>query len=141
MAGLPLLQQNQEAYASSQQVQGPAPLPTQGQRPPSRVPLPQPPSTIPTPSCNPQSPTLLFGSTGPNVAELQRVITQVGYSSLLAGQGAGDGSSSTASTNSGIDGEFGWHQLQDDLIQIPGIVLLVTIYRIFNKMDGTPVLQ
>jgi peptidoglycan hydrolase-like protein with peptidoglycan-binding domain len=49
-------------------------------------PLPRPP----TPICDPQSPTTLqLGSTGAKVAELQRVLTQVGYGSLLLGQGGG----------------------------------------------------
>jgi subtilisin len=54
-------------------------------------PLPRPP----TPICDPQSPTTLqLGSTGAKVAELQRVLTQVGYGSLLLGGQGGGGSSS-----------------------------------------------
>jgi hypothetical protein len=94
--GLPLLQQ-QQAYASSQQVQGPSALPstpstTQVQRPFSQV---QPSSTslrISTPVCGEVS-TLQLGSTGAKVAGLQRVLTQLGYGPLLG--------------KSGIDGKFG----------------------------------
>ncbi len=103
--GLPLLLQQQEAYASLQ-AQGLAPStpplppsPSQTQRPSIRAP-PLPP---PTPICDPKSPAMLqLGSTGAKVAELQRVLTQVGYGSLLVGQ-AGIGGRS----NSGIDGKFG----------------------------------
>ncbi len=85
---LPLLQQEQEAHA-----QGPAPLTpplppsrTQTQRPSIQAP--------PTPICDPKSPaTLQLGSTGAKVAELQHVLTQVGYGSFLG--------------QSGIDGKFG----------------------------------
>lgn len=45
------------------------------------------------PICNPISPMLQFGSTGAKVIELQRVLTQFGYGSLLG--------------QSSIDGKFG----------------------------------
>jgi peptidoglycan hydrolase-like protein with peptidoglycan-binding domain len=51
---------------------------------------------VPSPSlsiCNPNSPTLQLGFTGAKVAELQRLLVQLGYGSML-GQG-------------GIDGKFG----------------------------------
>ena|GEM_PF-652101 len=50
-------------------------------------------SPAPAFTCNPNSPTLQPGSTGTKVAELQRLLVQLGYGSLL-GQG-------------GIDGKFG----------------------------------
>src|SRR5215204_964494 len=56
---------------------------------PSSAQLPPPSLSI----CNPNSPTLQPGSTGTKVAELQRLLVQLGYGSLL-GQG-------------GIDGKFG----------------------------------
>jgi peptidoglycan hydrolase-like protein with peptidoglycan-binding domain len=69
--------------------------PSQAQASSSQAPL-----RPPTPICNPKSPaTLQLGSTGAKVAELQRVLTQVGYRSLLVGQAAGG--------NSVIDGKFG----------------------------------
>src|SRR5215217_8596325 len=43
--------------------------------------------------CNPNSPTLQLGFTGAKVAELQRILVQLGYGSLLG--------------QSGIDGKFG----------------------------------
>ncbi len=110
--GLPLLQQ-QQVYG--QQVQAPA-SPASPASPPSlpsatqtvRPSIQAQPLPAPTPICDPKSPvTLQLGSTGAKVAELQRVLTQLGYGSLLAGQAAAGGSSSTASTNSGIDGKFG----------------------------------
>jgi peptidoglycan hydrolase-like protein with peptidoglycan-binding domain len=59
------------------------------------------PLPSPTPICDPQSPaTLQLGSTGAKVTELQRVLVQVGYGSLLVGQAGSGGSSS-------IDGKFG----------------------------------
>jgi Putative peptidoglycan binding domain len=89
--GLPLLQQ--QAYASSQQVQGPStPSPTQGQRSFGQA---QPSSTslrISTPVCGEGS-TLQLGSTGTKVAGLQHILTQLGYGPLLG--------------QSGIDGKFG----------------------------------
>jgi hypothetical protein len=101
--GLPLLQQ--EVYGSSQ-TQGPAssPSPSQAQSPPSQMQLSQPPlgptqaPGRPTPICNPQSPTLQLGSTGPKVAELQRILTQLGYGPLL-GQGGIDGKFKTFTQN------------------------------------------
>ncbi len=103
--GLPL-QQQQEAYASSQaQAQVPpsqpsippsSPSATQAQRPSIQA-QPLPP---PTPICDPESPaTLQQGSTGAKVAELQRVLAQVGYGSLL-GRGANiDGKFTTSTQN------------------------------------------
>jgi peptidoglycan hydrolase-like protein with peptidoglycan-binding domain len=105
--GLPLLQQQQqEAYASSQAQAPPQPsMPasppsaTQAQRSSIQA-LPTPP---PTPICDPQSPTTLqLGSTGAKVAELQRVLTQVGYGSLLLGRSGGgaiDGKFTTSTQN------------------------------------------
>jgi peptidoglycan hydrolase-like protein with peptidoglycan-binding domain len=76
-------QQQQEAYASSQ-----AAVP-----PPQSAPPTQAASFVPTRICNPNSPTLQPGSTGAKVIELQRVLTQVGYGSMLG--------------QSGVDGKFG----------------------------------
>ena len=56
---------------------------------PSSAQLPPPSLSI----CNPNSPTLQLGFTGAKVAELQRLLVQLGYGSML-GQG-------------GIDGKFG----------------------------------
>jgi peptidoglycan hydrolase-like protein with peptidoglycan-binding domain len=79
------------SYASQVQVQA------QAQAPPPPDQAPQLPSTevptAPSPICNPNSPTLQSGSTGAKVRELQRVLTLVGYGSLLG--------------QSGIDGKFG----------------------------------
>jgi peptidoglycan hydrolase-like protein with peptidoglycan-binding domain len=99
--GLPLLQQQQEAYASVQP-QGPSSMPSPSLPPaPSSQLLPPPLPHPPTPICDPQSPiTLQLGSTGAKVAELQRILTQVGYGSLLLGQGGGIGGAG------GIDGKF-----------------------------------
>jgi peptidoglycan hydrolase-like protein with peptidoglycan-binding domain len=72
-----------EAYAYSQ-AQG---VPPTQKTTPSQV------SPVPAFTCNPNSPTLQPGSTGTKVAELQRLLVQLGYGSLL-GQG-------------GIDGKFG----------------------------------
>jgi hypothetical protein len=52
----------------------------------------QVPQGAPPPICNPNSPTLQSGSTGPKVMELQRFLTQLGYGSLLG--------------QVGIDGKF-----------------------------------
>jgi peptidoglycan hydrolase-like protein with peptidoglycan-binding domain len=60
---------------------------------PSTQVQPTTPPSLPTPICNPNSPTLQYGSTGAKVAELQRVLTQLGYGSLLG--------------RVGIDGKFG----------------------------------
>jgi peptidoglycan hydrolase-like protein with peptidoglycan-binding domain len=100
--GLPLLQQQQQAYASSQ-LQGPPSTPSSSQPlvPSSQLlpPLPRPP----TPICDPQSPTTLqLGSTGAKVTELQRVLTQVGYGSLLVGQGGAIGGEFTTSTQNAV---------------------------------------
>jgi peptidoglycan hydrolase-like protein with peptidoglycan-binding domain len=57
-----------------------------------------PQATSSTPICNPNSPTLQSGSTGPKVMELQRLLTQLGYGSLL-GQVGIDGKFGTATQN------------------------------------------
>jgi subtilisin len=96
--GVPLLLQQQEAYASSEaRAQGPQSSITQAQRPSIQA-QPLPP---PTPICDPQSPTTLqLGSTGAKVTELQRVLTQVGYGSLLGRSGSGiDGKFATSTQN------------------------------------------
>src|SRR5215217_4002981 len=49
--------------------------------PSSQVSSPAPPP--PRPICNSNSPTLQSGSTGAKVAELQRVLIQIGYGSLV----------------------------------------------------------
>jgi subtilisin family serine protease len=104
------------SYASQVQTQTQAqaqgsspPLPNHTQRPSSQVP---PPST---PICNPNSPTLQYGSTSAKVTELQRALTQAGYGSLLG--------------QSGIDGKFGASTLnavkkfqQDNRLPIDGKV-------------------
>jgi peptidoglycan hydrolase-like protein with peptidoglycan-binding domain len=64
------------SYASQAQVQVQAPQSTQA---PPTTQAPQPPRPI----CNPNSPTLQSGSTGAKVAELQRVLIQIGYGSLV----------------------------------------------------------
>jgi peptidoglycan hydrolase-like protein with peptidoglycan-binding domain len=64
------------------------------QSPPSSQ-MPPPP---PRPLCNPNSPTLQPGSTGAKVVELQRVLTLVGYGSLL-GQSGIDGKFATSTQN------------------------------------------
>ncbi len=104
--GLPLLQQpqQQEAYASSQ-VQAPPsqlsipsspPLATQAQS----LSIQAPPLPPPTPICDLQSPaTLQLGSTGAKVAELQRVLAQVGYGSLLGLSASIDGKFTTSTQN------------------------------------------
>src|SRR5215204_1192416 len=75
---LPLQQPQQEAYAYSQTGVPPAQKTT-----PSQV-LPAPASI-----CNPNSPTLQLGSAGAKVTELQRILTQIGYGSLLGQDGVG----------------------------------------------------
>src|SRR5215204_1941147 len=75
------------SYASQAQ----APSPTQAP-PSSQVPPP------PRPICNPDSPMLQLGSTGSKVTELQRVLTQIGYGSLL-GQSGIDGKFTTSTQN------------------------------------------
>jgi subtilisin len=62
------------SYASQAQVQ--SPQSTQAS-PTTQAPRP------PTPICNPNSPPLQPGSTGAKVAELQRVLIQIGYGSLV----------------------------------------------------------
>ena len=102
--GLPLLQQ--QAYASSEAQVPPSASPPSLS--PSQAPAPSSDQLLstssiqaplpPTPICDPQSPaTLQLGSTGAKVSELQRVLTQVGYGSLLVGQGGAAGV---------IDGKF-----------------------------------
>jgi len=77
------------SYASQAQAQAPSPT----QAPPSsQVPPP------PRPICNPNSPTLQLGSAGTKVTELQRILTQVGYGSLL-GQSGVDGKFATSTQN------------------------------------------
>ena len=77
------------SYASQAQAQAPSPT----QAPPSsQVPPP------PRPICNPNSPTLQLGSAGAKVTELQRILTQVGYGSLL-GQSGVDGKFATSTQN------------------------------------------
>src|SRR5215211_4608988 len=77
------------SYASQAQAQAPSPT----QAPPSsQVPPP------PRPICNPNSPTLQLGSAGTKVTELQRILTQVGYGSLL-GQSGIDGKFTTSTQN------------------------------------------
>jgi hypothetical protein len=44
---------------------------------------------LPTPLCNPNSPTLRLSSAGAKVIELQRILTQIGYGSLLGQDGIG----------------------------------------------------
>ena len=91
MGGVSLpLQPQQEVYASSQMQ---APPPTQT-TPSSQV----PPLPRPTPICNPNSPTLQFGSTGAKVVEIQRILTQIGYGPLL-GQSGIDGKFATSTQN------------------------------------------
>jgi peptidoglycan hydrolase-like protein with peptidoglycan-binding domain len=109
--GLPLLQQQQqEAYASSQAQVAPSASPPSLST--SRAPssdqllsassIQAPP---PTPICDPQSPaTLQLGSSGAKVSELQRVLAQAGYGSLLVGQGGAaagviDGKFATSTQN------------------------------------------
>jgi subtilisin len=77
------------SYASQAQVQ--APQSTQSP-PTAQAPLP------PRPICNPNSPTLQPGSTGAKVTELQRILTLVGYGSLL-GQSGVDGKFATSTQN------------------------------------------
>ena len=98
--GLPLLQKQQQAYASPQTQAPPlTPSPNQAQASSSHA-SPSPLSPPPTPICDPKSPTTLqLGSTGAKVTELQRVLTQVGYGSLLLRQGGTSG-------GGGIDGKF-----------------------------------
>jgi subtilisin family serine protease len=69
------------SYASQAQVQSPQST----QAPPS-----------PRPICNPNSPTLQSGSTGAKVTELQRILTQIGYGSLV---GQADGKFATSTQN------------------------------------------
>jgi len=69
------------SYASQAQVQSPQST----QAPPS-----------PRPICNPNSPTLQSDSTGAKVAELQRILTQIGYGSLV---GQADGKFATSTQN------------------------------------------
>ena len=81
------------SYASQIQTQTQAPPPAdQTPRPSSQVP------TAPTPICNPKSPTLQLGSTGAKVTELPRILTQLGYGSLL-GQSGIDGKFATPTQN------------------------------------------
>jgi subtilisin len=81
------------SYASQVQTQVQASSsPTQ--TPPSSQASPPPPRPI----CNPNSPTLQSGSTGAKVAELQRILTQIGYGSLL-GQSGIDGKFATSTQN------------------------------------------
>jgi subtilisin family serine protease len=81
------------SYASQVQTQAQAPpLPNQAPRPSTQVP------PAPTPICNPDSPMLQLGSTGSKVTELQRVLTQIGYGSLL-GQSGIDGKFTTSTQN------------------------------------------
>ena len=47
------------------------------------------PAPLPTPFCNPKSPTLQLSSAGAKVTELQRILTQIGYGSLLGQDGIG----------------------------------------------------
>jgi peptidoglycan hydrolase-like protein with peptidoglycan-binding domain len=73
----------QDVFASSQ---------AQGVRPTQKT-TPSQMLLAPTSTCNPNSPTLQLGFTGTKVAELQRLLVQLGYGSML-GKG-------------GIDGKFG----------------------------------
>jgi peptidoglycan hydrolase-like protein with peptidoglycan-binding domain len=138
--GLPLLQQQKQQVYGSSQVQGPAssssPLPTQAQSPSSQMQLsrqplaptqaPPPPPRPATPICDPNSPLLQYRSTGGKVAELQRLLTQAGYGSLLLGQSGGGG-------GGGIDGKFGTSTQnavkkfqQDNRLQVDGKVGPIT---------------
>ncbi len=179
VVGLPLLQQ-QQAYASSQQAQGPAASsslsPTQAQSPPSQMQLPSqqqqlpsqqqqlpsqqqqlpsqqqqlpsqqqtqlsqqplaPPAQAPprqstTFMCNPNSPLLQLGFTGAKVAELQRVLIQLGYGPFLG--------------QSGIDGKFGTstHNAvkkfqEDNRLTVDGIAGPITWRVLCSKMTISP---
>ena len=105
------------SYASQAQTQ--APQSTQAPRPPTQAPQSSQVPPPPTPICNPNSPTLQPGSAGAKVAELQRVLTQVGYGSLLG--------------QSSIDGKFGLSTQnvvkkfqQDNRLPVNGIVGPIT---------------
>lgn len=77
------------SYASQSQAQVQSPQSTQAS-PTTQAPRP------PTPICNPNSPPLQPGSTGAKVAELQRVLIQIGYGSLV---GQADGKFGTSIQN------------------------------------------
>ena len=83
--------------------------------PPTQKTTPSQILLAPTSTCNPNSPTLQLGFTGTKVAELQRLLVQLGYGSML-GKG-------------GIDGKFGTHTQnavkkfqQDNMLPANGIV-------------------
>ena len=104
-ANLFLQQPQQNAYASSQ-TQGAL---TAQKTTPTQVP------PAPTSTCNPNSPILQLGVTGAKVVELQHILVQLGYGSLL-GKG-------------GIDGKFGTDTQnavkkfqQDNRLPVNGIV-------------------
>jgi subtilisin family serine protease len=84
------------SYASQVQTQAQASSPPTQTPPSSQVSSPAPPP--PRPICNPNSPTLQSGSTGAKVTELQRILTLVGYGSLL-GQSGIDGKFATSTQN------------------------------------------
>jgi peptidoglycan hydrolase-like protein with peptidoglycan-binding domain len=84
VANLFLQQPAQQDIFASSQAQG---------VPPTQKTTPNQMLLAPTSTCNPNSPTLQLGFTGTKVAELQRLLVQLGYGSML-GQG-------------GIDGKFG----------------------------------
>jgi subtilisin family serine protease len=83
--------QTQTQTQTQAQTQAPS-LPNQVLRPSTQA------APAPTPICNLDSPMLQLGSTGSKVTELQRVLTQIGYGSLL-GQSGIDGKFTTSTQN------------------------------------------
>ena len=102
---------------------------------PPTPPLPPTPPTPPTPpspvvSCDPNSPTLRFGSTGEKVSELQSHLTQLGFGELLGPPG--------------IDGKFGPFTQnavkafqRDNALQVDGIVGPMTWGAICKAISST----
>ena len=105
------------SYASQAQVQSPQST----QAPPS-----------PRPICNPNSPTLQSDSTGAKVAELQRILTQIGYGSLV---GQADGKFATSTQNAVKKFQ------QDNRLPVDGKVGRITWGTLCNIIPNSFIIQ